>query len=93
MLEGLERFFRTGPMEAGFRQEAQVILSRLWEELGEPSTPGHAVVSLRGGFELGETEVTLGAENLLDRAYRSHLDPPTLLRPGRNFSVRITRSF
>lgn len=66
---------------------------RVASELREPATPGYAVAGIRGGFEVRGTEVVVGVENLADRAYRSHLDPDALLRPGRNFHVRVTRSF
>ena len=66
---------------------------RVARELNEPETPGYGIVSLRGGFRVGDAAVVLGLENLTDRAYRAHLDPMSLLRPGRNLHVRVTRRF
>jgi outer membrane receptor protein involved in Fe transport len=64
------------------------------EHLHEMETPGFGVVDLRTRFDLLGMDWTGGVENLLDRAYRSHVDPsPTLLRPGRNFHLAVTRRF
>jgi outer membrane receptor protein involved in Fe transport len=64
------------------------------EHLNEMETPGYGAMDLRTRFDLLGMEWISGVENLLDRAYRSHVDPsPTLLRPGRNFHLAITRRF
>ncbi len=56
---------------------------------GEVGAPGFAIVNLRAGRALGRTSLTIGVENLLDAAYRRHLDPARLLRPGRNAFVKV----
>jgi outer membrane receptor protein involved in Fe transport len=67
--------------------------ARVADPLGEPETAGYGVVGLRSGFALGDATVVLGVENLTDRAYRGHLDPAGILRPGRNFHLGVRRSF
>jgi hemoglobin/transferrin/lactoferrin receptor protein len=59
---------------------------------GEVVTPGFATVNARVNFTLWNTGVLLGADNLLDKAYRNHLDPVRLLMPGRNFYLRLRRT-
>lgn len=66
---------------------------RVAEAAGEKATPGYVVAHLRAGLSLGNAQVTAGVENVLDREYRSHLDPMGLRRPGQNFFVRVTRTF
>jgi outer membrane receptor protein involved in Fe transport len=63
---------------------------RVAEEVREAETPGWAVLDLRAGFELGATSLQLGVENALDHAYRGHLDPQRLLRPGRGLYLSAT---
>ncbi|MFW6199155.1 MAG: TonB-dependent receptor [Gemmatimonadota bacterium] len=60
---------------------------------GEVETPGYGLLNVRSGFALVGTDLIVGVENVFDRAYRSHLDPTSLLRPGRNFYVKLARSF
>lgn len=60
---------------------------------GELETPGWGVLALRGGLTIGSTAVSLSVDNVLNRTYREHLDPVSLLRPGRNVAVRLTRAF
>ncbi|MDX1567940.1 MAG: TonB-dependent receptor [Longimicrobiales bacterium] len=60
---------------------------------GEVETPGYGLLNVRSGFGMAGTDLIVGVENVFDRAYRSHLDPTTLLRPGRNFYVKLSRSF
>jgi outer membrane cobalamin receptor len=57
---------------------------------GEAATPGWSVLDLRGGFTRAATRFTVSLDNVLDRAYRGHLDPVALLRPGRSLSIRAT---
>lgn len=66
---------------------------RVAESIGEIATPGWSVFDLRAGAELAGSELTFGVENVFDELYRAHLDPYTLYRPGRNFFVRLSRSF
>ncbi|GMV05052.1 MAG: hypothetical protein AMXMBFR53_13320 [Gemmatimonadota bacterium] len=73
--------------------EAADAQERVAESAGEKTTPGYAVLHLRAGLYLGGARITTGVENLLDREYRAHLDPTNLRRPGRNFFVRVARSF
>ncbi len=60
---------------------------------GETNTPGFVVWNLRTGTSRGRTSVTLGIENVFDDAYRRHLDPSRLWRPGRNVYARIAQRF
>ncbi len=41
--------------------------------LGEQPTPGYTVVNARTGFKVSRLRVTIGLDNLLDRAYYEHL--------------------
>jgi hemoglobin/transferrin/lactoferrin receptor protein len=56
---------------------------------GEAATPGFAIVNVRAGHSLGRTGLTIGVENLLNAAYRHHLDPTQVLRPGRNAFMKV----
>lgn len=67
--------------------------TRVSTAAGEKATAGYAVFAVRLGAEAGGVFLSAGVENVLDRAWRAHLDPATLLRPGRNLFVRVTRSF
>jgi outer membrane receptor protein involved in Fe transport len=58
---------------------------------GEVRTPGFLVLHVRAGRSFHRTGVVLGVENLLDRAYRRHLDPTRVLRPGRNVFLKVTQ--
>lgn len=60
---------------------------------GELATPGFGTLDLRSGFTVAGVRTTIGVENVLDRAFREHVDPGMILRPGRNAFVRIVRSF
>ncbi len=62
-------------------------------QAGEQPTPGWSVLTLRAGARLAGTTLSVSVDNLLDRNFREHLDPVTLFRPGRNFSVRAARGF
>jgi outer membrane receptor protein involved in Fe transport len=66
---------------------------RIAASAGEVATPGYGVLNLRAGFEIGRSQVVAGIDNLLDHAYRGHLDPVALQRPGRNLYVKLTREF
>jgi outer membrane receptor protein involved in Fe transport len=66
---------------------------RVAESIGELATPGWHVFDLRAGAELAGSRLTFGVENVFDELYRAHLDPYTLYRPGRNFFMRLSRSF
>lgn len=59
--------------------------------VGEVETAGYAVVNARAGFGLAGVDVVAGVDNILDRAYRGHLDPVHLLRPGRSLYVKLSR--
>jgi outer membrane receptor protein involved in Fe transport len=73
--------------------EPEVLVTGRQDRLasGEVETPGFETVNLRAGRTFGSTGVTVGAENLLDRSYRRHLDPATILRPGINAFIRLTQ--
>jgi len=62
-------------------------------EVGEVPTSGYGVVNLHTGFDLAGTSFIAGIDNVLDKTYRHHLDPATLMRPGRNFYLKMTRAF
>jgi hypothetical protein len=66
---------------------------RIALEAGERIAAGYGVINLRSGLTIGSLAMTLGVDNLLDHAYRAHVDPIALLRPGRNVYVRMTRGF
>jgi hemoglobin/transferrin/lactoferrin receptor protein len=79
-------------VELQFRGAARQ--SRNAVQMDEPETPGYGVLGLRGGVTALGVEWVGGVDNLLDRAYRSHVDPsPTLLRPGRNLFLSAVRRF
>lgn len=60
---------------------------------GELATPGFGTLDLRGGVTIAGVRTTLGVENVFDRAFREHVDPGVILRPGRNVFLRVIRSF
>ncbi len=60
---------------------------------GEIATAGFTVLNARLMLSVARTDVTLGLDNVFDKAYRQHLDPARLLRPGRNFYLRLRRAF
>jgi outer membrane receptor protein involved in Fe transport len=63
------------------------------EHAGEVETPDYLVLDLNGGFRVGSTRIRAGVENVLDQAYRGHLDPQRLLRPGRGFYLSASVPF
>jgi len=67
--------------------------SRVAGAIAEPETAGWGTLAVRASAEVVGTTLTLGVENVFDKLYRSHLDPYTLYRPGRNFFVRMSRAF
>lgn len=60
---------------------------------GEGETAAWSVMTLRTGATLAGTTLSLSLDNVFNRTYREHLDPVSLLRPGRNFSLRVSRGF
>ncbi len=60
---------------------------------GEKVTPGFGTLDLRAGTTLAGIRATIGVENVFDRAFREHVDPGVILRPGRNLFVRVVRAF
>ncbi len=62
-------------------------------EAGELQTPGWNALTFRAGARLAGTMISVSVDNVLDKTFREHLDPVSLFRPGRNFSVRATRGF
>ncbi|HKK93734.1 MAG TPA: TonB-dependent receptor [Longimicrobiales bacterium] len=66
---------------------------RVYEPAGEQPTEGWSVTHVRAAFEVAGTRVVTGVENVFDELYRSHLDPISLYRPGRNAFVRLSRTF
>lgn len=67
--------------------------SRIATASGEQATPGFGTLDLRGGLMWNGVRATVGMENVFDRAFREHVDPGTILRPGRNVFVRLVSSF
>jgi hemoglobin/transferrin/lactoferrin receptor protein len=67
--------------------------ARIASTAGEKATPGFGTLDVRGGATVAGIRATLGIENVFDREFREHVDPGTILRPGRNAFVRIVRSF
>jgi iron complex outermembrane receptor protein len=72
----------------------------------EKETPGWGVVSLHGGFSLGEAfDINFGVENAFDKAYQDHLggynrvrgsDVPTgerLYSKGRNYYISLNANW
>jgi outer membrane receptor protein involved in Fe transport len=66
---------------------------RIALDAGEKVAPGYGVLNARGSISVGGISLLMGVDNILDRAYRAHVDPILLLRPGRNVYVRLTRGF
>lgn len=85
-LTGIVRWVET-EWQGAYRQ------GRVAAGIAEVETPGWGALSLRANGAVGGANLTLGVENVFDKLYRSHLDPYTLYRPGRNFFVRVSRSF
>lgn len=67
--------------------------NRFAASAGEIRAPGYGVVHIRAGAALGKLGMNIGVENLLDKAYRAHIDPKGLLRTGRNAYLRVTHTF
>lgn len=66
---------------------------RIAAAAGELATPGFGTLDLRSGFTVAGVRTTIGVENVFDRAFREHVDPGVILRPGRNAFLRVVRSF
>jgi len=62
---------------------------------GTGSTEAYTLVDLTVGGRVGPATLTVGAENLLDKAYRDFLDTykNITLSPGRNIFVKLTTEF
>lgn len=58
---------------------------------GEIATAGFTLLNARVMVAIARTDITVGVDNIFDKAYRQHLDPARLLRPGRNFYLRLRR--
>lgn len=78
-------------LEAGWRVVAGQ--DRVAASASELRTPGFGTLDLRAGGMLAGVRLTAGVENVLNRAFREHVDPGTILRPGRNVFARMTRTF
>jgi len=88
------RYARNGLLQwAELEAHGATRQDRLGTGSGELRTPGFAVLNARVMLAVVGSDVTVGAENLFDRTYRQHLDPVRLLRPGRNFYLRVRRPF
>jgi hemoglobin/transferrin/lactoferrin receptor protein len=62
------------------------------QRIGAGGTPGFATLNLRGGLQMGETlNLTLGLENLTDKAYRWH--GSGVMAPGRNLVLGVGKVF
>jgi iron complex outermembrane receptor protein len=70
-------------------------------DLQEEETPGYATANLRLGMRRDRFLITVGLDNLFDKAYFEHLsyyrDPfrsgVRVLEPGRNFFVNVSYRF
>jgi outer membrane receptor protein involved in Fe transport len=62
---------------------------RIAEQAGEIESPGYQLLDVRSGFSVGRATFLAGVENVFDRAYRGHLDPRRLLRPGRGVYLNV----
>jgi len=61
---------------------------------GESRTPSFAVFNLRASVNpIGGFYVSVGAENILNKAYYEHLDWQKIERPGRNFYITLKTEF
>jgi len=61
---------------------------------GESVTPSFAVFNLRASVNpFARFTVSVGAENILNKAYYEHLDWQKIERPGRNFYVTLKTEF
>lgn len=61
---------------------------------GETRTPSFAVFNLRASVNpIGRFTVSVGAENILNKAYYEHLDWQKIERPGRNFYITLKTEF
>ncbi len=66
--------------------------NRIATTAGEIVTPGFTLLNARLMVAVARTDVTFGIDNIFDKAYRQHLDPARLFRPGRNLYLRVRRS-
>jgi TolB-like protein len=93
-LESLDGFFRTGRVEVGFREEHPLILSRLWEALGDPDRALTAIRNRAQGLSVFRPPVilrearlaaALGDRETAIRWYEHYLrlrsDPEPVLMP------------
>jgi len=74
--------------------------TRISEAFGERETPGFSTFGLRTGASIGSyVSVSLGIENLFDRAYYEHLnrkqklDMKPIMEPGQNVYVGVRLGF
>ena len=75
--------------EAALRQQ------KINPSFGEDTTPGYAVINLRGGYTFGKQKLVVngGIENVFDTFYHAHLDWGNIPRPGRNLYASLTFNF
>jgi iron complex outermembrane receptor protein len=75
--------------------EAALQQQKINPAFGEDTTPGYAVINLRGGYTFKKQGllVNSGMENLFDTFYHAHLDWGNVPRPGRNFYLSLTLNF
>ena len=60
--------------------------------VGPDGTAGYAVANLRAGADFGvDGRLTVGLENLLDKAYKTH--GSGVLAPGRGIVAEYSRGF
>lgn len=87
---------RISPLEAGWIEvetRAAARQTRNALHIGEPRTPGYGILNARVGLDLAGLRTVVGVDNILDHAYRGHLDPVSLLRPGRSFYLKTSKAF
>jgi iron complex outermembrane receptor protein len=77
--------------------ESAAAQNRVNASVGEMATPGYALLHARVGYNATiwqkQFSVQAGIENMLDAAYREHLDWGNVLRPGRNIYLQLKYSF
>lgn len=75
--------------------EAALQQQRINPSFGEDTTPGYAVLNLRGGYTFWKQKLTAngGIENIFDTFYHAHLDWGNIPRPGRNLYLSLTFAF
>lgn len=82
---------------AQLESEVAAAQNRIKESVGEKATTAYVLLHARVGYNtsIGQKQfsVQAGMENMLDAAYREHLDWGNVLRPGKNIYLQLKFSF